>query len=74
VECPEFRELLLFLQETLQDKDIPHRTKIREAILEAWADAFQALKQELAVSSFHTSSIPQLKSLLERARTSKLHR
>ncbi|KIL54933.1 hypothetical protein M378DRAFT_182369 [Amanita muscaria Koide BX008] len=51
VECPEFRKLLLFLRDTLQDKDIPRRSKIREAILEAWADAFQELKQELALAN-----------------------
>ena len=51
VECPEFRELLLCLRETLQDNEIPHRTRIRQAVLEAWAESFHELKEELAVSA-----------------------
>lgn len=50
MECPEFRRLLLLLRADLQDKDIPHRTKIREAIVTAWKTWFTSLKRELAVS------------------------
>jgi hypothetical protein len=49
VECSEFRQLLLLLREDLQDKDIPHRTKIREAIIKAWEAYFKVLKEVLAV-------------------------
>ncbi|KIM58278.1 hypothetical protein SCLCIDRAFT_1191548, partial [Scleroderma citrinum Foug A] len=35
VECPEFWHLLL-LRYNLCDLDIPHRTKTRELIIEAW--------------------------------------
>ena len=49
VECPEFRQLLLLLQQDLQDKDIPRRTKIREAIISAWQAYFITLKRDLAV-------------------------
>jgi hypothetical protein len=49
VECPEFRNLLLVLRENLEDKDIPRRTKIREAILKEWDPRFQHLKKDLAV-------------------------
>jgi hypothetical protein len=37
------------LREDLRDKDIPHRTKIREAIIVAWKEYFASLKLELAV-------------------------
>jgi hypothetical protein len=50
VECREFRDLLLLLRQDLGDKDIPHRTKIREAIITAWKSWFIGLKRELAVS------------------------
>ena len=49
VECNEFRRLLLFLREDLKDTDIPHRTKIKMDIIEAWKDYFVTLKQDLAV-------------------------
>jgi hypothetical protein len=50
VECPEFRQLLLLLQQDLEDKDIPRQTKVREAIIDAWQAYFNVLKIELAVS------------------------
>jgi hypothetical protein len=51
LECRKFRNLLLLLREDLRDRDIPHRTKIREAIMVAWKDYFVKLKLELAVSA-----------------------
>jgi hypothetical protein len=53
VECREFRDLLLLLRESLQDTDIPHRTKIRTAIIAAWAAWYQTLKASLAVSTLY---------------------
>lgn len=53
IECREFRDLLLLLRESLQDTDIPHRTKIRTAIIEAWAAWYQTLKASLAVSTLY---------------------
>ena len=53
IECPEFRDLLLLLRESLHDTDIPHRTKIRTAIIEAWTTWFQTLKGSLAVSTLY---------------------
>jgi hypothetical protein len=50
VECPEFHQLLLLLRQDLEDKDIPHWTKVREAIIDAWQAYFDVLKIELAVS------------------------
>jgi len=58
VECREFRNLLLLLREDLQDKDIPHRTKIRESIITAWKLWFLGLKSELAVSTTNFFEIP----------------
>jgi hypothetical protein len=45
------------LQPTLQDKDIPRRTKVTGAIIDAWREYFDVLKKDLAVSlSRFTSS------------------
>jgi hypothetical protein len=49
VECREFRDLLLLLRSDLTESMIPHRTKLRELIIEAWRTYFQVLKLELAV-------------------------
>ena len=51
VECCEFHDLLLLLWEDLQDKDIPHRTKIRESTITTWKLWFVGLKSELVVST-----------------------
>jgi hypothetical protein len=50
VECPEFRQLLLLLREDLREEDIPHRDKIRTAIMKAWYQYYKVLKDELQVS------------------------
>ncbi|KAF9510406.1 hypothetical protein BS47DRAFT_1300302 [Hydnum rufescens UP504] len=47
IECPEFRALLLYLQENLTNDDIPGRTKIRSSILKMWQTEFLKLKSEL---------------------------
>jgi hypothetical protein len=49
MECHEFRDLLLLLREDLEEKDIPHHTKLHEAIITAWQMWFVGLKQDLAV-------------------------
>jgi hypothetical protein len=43
------------LREGLRDRDIPHRTKIREAIIVAWKEYFASLKLELAVNECYLS-------------------
>lgn len=53
VECPEFRQLLLILREDLREEDIPHRDKIRSAIMKAWHAYYKVLKDELQVSLVH---------------------
>ena len=49
LDCPEFCKLLLLLWNDLKDSDIPHRTKGRALIIEAWKKHFMALHAELAV-------------------------
>ena len=49
LDCPEFRKLLLLLHDDLKDSDIPHQTKGRVLIIEAWKKHFMALHAELAV-------------------------
>lgn len=51
IECPEFRRLLCLLRQDLKDSDIPHPSKLRELICQAWQEYFVALKKELAVSA-----------------------
>jgi hypothetical protein len=48
VESPEFREILSYLQ--VQDNDIPRRTKVTGAIIDAWGVYFDVLKKALQVS------------------------
>jgi hypothetical protein len=57
VEGREFRNLLLFLREGLEDKDIPHRTQIRTAIMRHFKEYYNVLKEELAVSKFLIDSM-----------------
>ena len=49
IECREFGALLLLLRSDLKETMIPHHTKLRELIIEAWKHYFQALKGDLAV-------------------------
>jgi hypothetical protein len=57
VENAEFRNLLTFFREDYTDEDMPHRSKIRVAILDAWRNWFGQLKQELKVSTMITAWI-----------------
>jgi hypothetical protein len=50
IECREFRDLLLLLRSELQEKDIPHRTKIRESIIKAWKAHFEILRKDLSAA------------------------
>ena len=52
VECPEFRHLLL-LQSDLMDTQIPHRTKLHELLLQAWAQHFKNLRHDLVACLPH---------------------
>jgi hypothetical protein len=50
IECVEFRALLMLLRSELKETMIPHRTKLRQLIVEAWKRYFHVLKGDLAVS------------------------
>jgi hypothetical protein len=50
VECPEFRQLLLFLREDLREDDLPRGDKARTAVMKAWYIYYKVLKDELQVS------------------------
>lgn len=49
VECPEFRDLILYLNDEITDSDIPHRTKITEFIFELFSMQYRKLVEELQV-------------------------
>lgn len=49
VENRQFRELLTLFREDYHEDDIPHRSRIRQAIMEAWQQSFKELKLNLAV-------------------------
>ena len=49
VECPEFRQLCMFLHETLVNNEIPHRTKMREGVISQWWESFEQLKLDLSM-------------------------
>jgi hypothetical protein len=49
MECREFRQLILLLRSDLKESMIPHRTKLRELIIQAWREYFQTLHAELVV-------------------------
>jgi hypothetical protein len=39
----------MFMRSDLRERMIPHRTKLRELVLQIWRDYFQTLRRELAV-------------------------
>jgi hypothetical protein len=51
VENREFRDLLTLFRPDYTNADMPHRTKVRSAIIEAWDKTFVDLKAQLLVSS-----------------------
>src|SRR6266481_8186501 len=66
IESPEFRNILLLCCESLRDKDIPHHTKIRDAIINTWKEQFLILSKDMQVCCFH--ACPLLTSLTARTR------
>jgi hypothetical protein len=46
----EFRDLLTIFRDDYTDEDMPHRSKIRVAVLDTWRVWFGQLKGELTVS------------------------
>lgn len=55
IECPEFRELLMYLNPDLDDEDIPHRTKLTEEILRRYKTKREELWKEMKVSILQCS-------------------
>ena len=68
VECPEFRKLLLLLRSDLKDSDIPHRTKLRELLLQAWKGYFQILRSDFAACFPPPSTVFLLIFLIQAAK------
>jgi hypothetical protein len=52
VECPEFRELLVFACPDINDSDLAKRDKIHDMIVDASVDYIEVLKKQLGVSTF----------------------
>ncbi|KAN0139594.1 hypothetical protein V8E53_002623, partial [Lactarius tabidus] len=50
IECPEFCQLCMILQETLVNADIPGCDKMREAVLNQWWTLFEESKLKLSAS------------------------
>lgn len=51
LDKPAFRDLLIYLRPALNDRDIPHRTKIREETLERAVQGESNVKAALQVCS-----------------------
>jgi hypothetical protein len=49
VECPEFRELLLYACSEINESDLAKRGKIHNMIVDAGTDYFEVLKKQLGV-------------------------
>jgi hypothetical protein len=56
VEKGAFRRLLTYLRPNLAKHDIPHKTKVREQIMERAETAFELVKAKLAVRDVHRST------------------
>lgn len=52
MDCPELRDLLLYLGTQLGDEDIPHRTKLSELITQRFKVEYANMVQEISVGLF----------------------
>lgn len=52
IENKELRAIFLMLREELKDEDIPHRTTLRNRILEAWDEYVLSLGKQMKASSY----------------------
>lgn len=50
IENPQLRALFMMLREELHDEDIPHRTTVRNRILEVWDTHLENLAAEMEVN------------------------
>ncbi|KAF8901531.1 hypothetical protein CPB84DRAFT_1777550 [Gymnopilus junonius] len=55
VDCPELRNLFLFIGEQLNDEDIPHRTKLSELITKAFKREYAKMINEIQHSEGRVS-------------------
>ena len=54
IESPELRRIFLMLREELRDSDIPHRSKMRDCIMEVFMEHIETLKSDMEVRSHHS--------------------
>lgn len=52
IDCAELRDLLLYLGTELEEKDLPHRTKLTELIRQRFRVEYENLIKELGVFFF----------------------
>jgi hypothetical protein len=50
IESPKLRAIFLMLREDLKDSDIPHRTTIRNRIMEIWDEHLDMLQDQMKVN------------------------
>ncbi|KAJ7468179.1 hypothetical protein FB451DRAFT_389795 [Mycena latifolia] len=50
VDCPELRDLLLFIGAELEDRDIPHRTKLSELVSQRFKYEWTRMVEDMANS------------------------
>ncbi|KAF7358762.1 HAT family dimerization domain-containing protein [Mycena sanguinolenta] len=50
VENQQLRNIFLMLRSELKDSDIPHRTKIRQRVMEIWDEHLDKLESEMALA------------------------
>ncbi|KAF5332789.1 hypothetical protein D9611_005171 [Ephemerocybe angulata] len=50
VDCPELRDLLLYLNATLEESDLPHRTKVAQLVTESFAREYKNMVNDISNS------------------------
>ena len=66
IENPQLRAIFLMLREELKDEDIPHRTTVRNRILQIWDEHLEQLSSEMQVRAhFLLKAIPHCPTLQE---------
>ncbi|KAF8872185.1 hypothetical protein BD779DRAFT_1477678 [Infundibulicybe gibba] len=63
VENKQFRELLGIFRPDYTEDNVPHRTKVRSAIIDAWVGVFSQLKQEIQSAAGRPSFTADICSL-----------
>ena len=54
VESPELRRIFLMLREELCDSDIPHRSRMRDCVMEVYKEHLAMLESDMEVRSSHS--------------------